>query len=186
MILSIVLSIFLVQFQRYVIRQTKSIAITADNLHYLGDLAINMAVIAAFGLYQWTGMNGFDPAFGIVIASSLMFMAFHIARDALNILMDRELPDEDRTKIRIIVEKHPGVRGLHDMRTRFDSDHVFIELHVEMDALTPLLAAHDVAEAIMQDLYKAFPGADVIIHEDPAGLEETRLDTQIEINEKYE
>src|SRR6266576_2031781 len=47
MIFSIVLTIGLVLFQRYVLRRTGSIAITADELHYRGDLVLNLSVIAA-------------------------------------------------------------------------------------------------------------------------------------------
>jgi ferrous-iron efflux pump FieF len=177
--LAIVLSIALIEFQRYVVRRTSSMAIGADRLHYIGDILINVAVIAAFALHQWTGYLLFDPLFAILVAGSLSVMAFHIARRALTVLMDTELPESERAKIRDIVEGHPSVRGLHDMRTRSDSDHVFIELHVEMDSFIPLREAHDISEALVARVLKAYPEADVLIHQDPAGLKEDRLDEQI-------
>ncbi len=179
MALAIALTIVLVIFQLYVIRRTRSMAIGADRVHYLGDLAINLAVVAAFGLYQITGLNWFDPAFAIAIAAGMTFSAFRIAAHALTVLMDRELPDEDRAKIKQIVRAQPHVRGLHDMRTRSDSDRVFIEFHLELDADMTLRTAHKVADAITDALHKDFPNADILIHQDPAGLEEERLDTQI-------
>lgn len=179
--IAIFLTIFLVWFQNYAIRRTKSMAIGADRLHYVGDLAINFAVIAAFALYNTTGITWFDPVCALAISLSLVYSAFHIALHALNVLMDRELPDADRAKIQSIVCAQPSVLGLHDLRTRSDSDRVFIEFHLELDPAMTLKSAHMVADAIMDALRKEFPQADVLVHQDPAGLKEPRLDEQIEV-----
>jgi len=179
MVLAIVLTIFLVVFQHLVVHRTHSMAIGADRLHYVGDLAINFAVIASFALHQVTGIEWFDPLFAMAIAGGLTFSAWHIAMHALHVLMDHELPEADRAKIKQIVKAQAKVRGIHDMRTRSDSDRIFVEMHVEMDGDMNLRAAHKVADAIMEAICKEFPGADVLVHQDPAGLEEDRLDTQI-------
>jgi ferrous-iron efflux pump FieF len=176
MALAIILTAVLVQFQHYVVRRTSSVAIAADRIHYVGDLGINIAVVVAFGLYQGTGLTWFDPAFALMIAAWLTFTASRIAFSALNILMDKELPDEDREKIKAIVENHPAVRGLHTMRTRTDSDRAFMELHVAMDAHMTLREAHVISEAISQEVRKAFPSADIIIHQDPEGHDTVRRD----------
>jgi ferrous-iron efflux pump FieF len=167
-------------FQRYVISRTSSMAIGADHLHYLGDLAINFAVIIAFGLHQWTGAGWFDPAFALAIAGGLIYSAIHIAEHALMVLMDHELPESDRAKIKAIVESLPDVRGIHDMRTRSDSDRVFMEFHVELDGDMTLRSVHHIDENIMAALRADFPNADILIHVDPAGVKEDRLDEQIE------
>lgn len=177
--MAIVLTIGLIEFQHFVVKRTSSMAIGADRLHYIGDLLINLAVVAAFALHQWTGILWFDPLFAILVAGSLSGMAFHIARHALDVLMDKELPESDRAKIRKVVSGHPAVRGLHDMRTRSDSDRVFVELHVEMDPDIVLSKAHKISEELMEAVQKEFPGADVLIHQDPAGYAEPRLDEAI-------
>ncbi len=176
---AIVLTIGLIEFQHMVVRRTSSLAIHADRLHYIGDLVINLAVVVAFGLHQWTGLNWFDPVFAILIAFGLTAMAWHIAAQALSILMDKELPDAQRDRIRAIIVGHPSVRGAHDMRTRSDSDRIFIDSHVEMDGNISLRDAHAVDEALIAAIVKEFPNADVMIHHDPAGLEEDRLDLRI-------
>jgi ferrous-iron efflux pump FieF len=179
MVLAIVLTVALVEFQHYVIRRTSSMAIGADRLHYLGDLLVNLAVVVAFAVHQWTGINWLDPLFAIGIAGGLVYSAFHIAQHALNVLMDKELPEKDRQRIKDIVRAQPSVRGIHDMRTRSDSDHVFMELHVEMDPGITLRQAHEISEAIDAAVRKEFPNADILIHQDPAGHRENRLDEQI-------
>ena len=179
MALSIIMTFALVSFQHHVVHETGSHAIGADRLHYVGDLAINLAVVAAFVLRRLTGMEWFDPAFAIAIAAGLLVTAFHIVRQALGALMDAELPDDQRTRIRDIVMRQPGVMGVHDMRTRSDSDRIFIELHVEMDLQTTLLVAHELAERITDAVCAEVPNADIVIHQDPAGVEEERRDVRI-------
>lgn len=176
---AIVLTLGLIEFQHLVVKRTSSMAIGADRLHYIGDLLINFAVIAAFALHQWTGILWFDPVFAIIVAASLSGMAVHIAQHALDVLMDKELPETDREKIKAVVQTHPAVRGVHDMRTRSDSDRVFVELHVEMDADLTLSKAHDISEQLVALVQKEYKDADVLIHQDPTGHEEDRLDEQI-------
>lgn len=177
--LSIVLTILLLAVQKHAIKKTGSMAIGADYLHYTGDVGVNLAVVAALALYQITGLSWFDPLFAVLISGKLVATAWKVAKEALNVLMDRELPDEARATIREIVCAHPSVRGLHDVRTRSDSDRVFIEMHVEMDGAMNLIAAHKVGEELTASLKKIHPNADILIHQDPAGIEEERQDEKL-------
>jgi ferrous-iron efflux pump FieF len=63
---------------------------------------------------------------------------------------------------------------LHDLRTRASGPMQFIQLHLEMDPAITLLRAHEIADAVEDRLQQAFPDAEVMIHEDPAGLPEPR------------
>jgi ferrous-iron efflux pump FieF len=85
--------------------------------------------------------------------------------------MDRELPDEDRQRIRAIAMAHPEVHDLHDLRTRSSGTQVFIQLDLEMDGDLNLRDAHAVALQVMIELGDAFPNAEVFVHQDPAGEE---------------
>ncbi len=180
MAVAMVLTIGLLWFQRLVIRRTNSMAIAADRLHYVGDLLINLAVIVTFVLQGMTGSFWFDPLFAIGIAGLLLVSAYHVARDALNVLMDRELPEADRKKIETLVVSQPGVYGMHDLRTRSDSDRVFIDFHLELEPTTTLRAAHVVTQDIVTKIREKFHAANVLIYPQPVGVQEERLDEQIE------
>lgn len=179
MVLAITLTAGLVLFQRHVIRRTGSIAIGADSLHYSGDLLMNLAVIGALALTEVTGWAYFDPLFALGIAAFLVRGAIAIARRSLDVLMDRELPRSDRERIRAIVLGHPAARGMHDLRSRSSGSTVFIELHLELDSHLSLAEAHDLTDEIEQRLLEAFPGAEVLIHQEPAGLADERLDHRL-------
>ncbi len=180
MIVALVLTFALLGFQRYVIRRTGSLAIHADHLHYAGDLFVNLAVIAAMGLEEWTGLTWMDPAFAMAIALGLVASAYHVAHHAMKVLMDHELPESDRAKILSIITAHKDIHGAHDLRTRSDGDRAFIEFHIELDRHTTVQQAHDIAEAVTTSLKESYANADIMIHQDPAGIKEERLDTQIE------
>ena len=174
MVFSIVLTVTLVIFQRYVVRRSGSLAIRADSLHYQTDVLINVSVILSLFLTSEMRWSAADPLFAAGIAAYIIRTAWKIGLDAFNILMDRELPDEDRNQITEIALAHEGVRGLHDLRTRSSGTHVFIQMHLEMDGEITLNEAHVIADAVELDLLRVFPNAEVIVHEDPEGVEEVR------------
>ncbi len=167
MVFSIVMTLFLVRYQRYVIKQTKSLAISADSLHYVGDILVNVAVIVALLLSTQLGLLWADPVFGLAIAAYIFWNAWMIARGALDMLMDRELEPEEREEIVRIVKGHPEVRGLHDLRTRAAGPQKFIQMHLEMDGNLSLWRAHEIADAVEEELALAFPQAEILIHQDP-------------------
>ncbi|MDP6705611.1 MAG: cation diffusion facilitator family transporter [Alphaproteobacteria bacterium] len=174
LVASIVVTIALVLFQAYVVRQTGSIAIKADSLHYRGDLLMNLAVILALVLSTRTGLSFLDPIFAIAIAAYIVYGAWQIFRNASDHLMDRELPDAERRRIRETAVSHPKVINMHDLRTRSSGVHTFIQLHLELDPDMPLIEAHEVSDEVEAKIRNAFAGAEVIIHQDPHGVEEER------------
>jgi ferrous-iron efflux pump FieF len=174
MMISIAATILLVTFQRRVIRRTGSIAIKADSLHYLGDLFVNCAVIISLLLWRQFGWTFIDPIFAVAIAAYILFTAWQVAHTALDLLMDHELPDASRRKIRDIALAHREVRDIHDLRTRSSGQATFIQFHLELDGNTLLSRAHTVSDEVEDAILVAFPGAEVIIHQDPAGLIENR------------
>jgi len=169
MIFSIIATMALMTFQRYVIKHTDSTAIKADSLHYKTDLLVNGSVIAALFLTYY-GWVHFDALFAIAIAIFILYSAWHIIRESIDLLMDHELPDEEKEKITAVVRQHSKAQGFHDLRTRRSGTTVFIQLHLELDATLSLFDAHAIANEVEQQLIELFPDAEVIIHEDPVNV----------------
>ncbi|MCB2108655.1 MAG: cation diffusion facilitator family transporter [Rhodobacteraceae bacterium] len=172
MVFSMVVTFVLVTFQRYVVRATNSTAIGADALHYTGDILMNLSVIVALVLSTNYGIPWADPVFGIGIAAYLVWNAWRIAQQAIGDLMDKELPQEDREKIDALARLHPKVKNVHELRTRKSGIYTFIQFHLVLDKSLSLLEAHRIADDVEKSVIAEFPGADVIIHEDPEGVAE--------------
>ncbi len=183
LLVAIVLTAALLGLQRFVVQRTGSIAISADSLHYRTDLLMNAAVIVAMLLVDATGWQMIDPLLGIGIVGLLLYSAVGMARRALDMLMDRELPAESRARIRKLALGHPKAQNVHDLRTRRAGSDVFIELHLELDGDLNLEQAHDITHEVEARIRAAFPEADILVHQEPAGLEDPRLDAIIAARE---
>lgn len=169
---SILLTLLLVLFQSLVIRKTGSLAITADRLHYLGDLIPNLAVIAALALTSLLNISWIDPVFGLLAALYLLKGAWQTGRTALDMLMDRELPEEIRQQVLDIALSIEGVQGLHDLRSRQSGNTSFFQLHLELSPDLPLIEAHAISDRVEQKILDQFPEAEILIHQDPHGIME--------------
>jgi|GraSoiStandDraft_17_1057272.scaffolds.fasta_scaffold08284_2 ferrous-iron efflux pump FieF len=172
MVFAIAVTLGLVAYQRHVIRHTGSIAVGADELHYRSDLILNLGVIATLMLGSTLHLPILDPLFGGAVGLWIIYGAVRIARLSLVQLMDREMPDTERARVRAIAESHPEVTAVHDIRTRIAGPTTFIQLHIEMDGGMNLLRAHEISDAVEAQIQAAFPQAEILIHEDPAGIEE--------------
>lgn len=174
MVFSIVVTLALVLFQKYVARRTSSVAIGADSLHYETDVLANAGVIVSLILVSQFGWIMADPLVAIAIVAYIFWGAWSIGIRSLHILMDRELPDADRDKIRAIAKSNPAVRGVHDLKTRSSGSHVFVQLHLELDGNLTLNEVHEISEDVMARIVAEYPNAEVIVHEDPEGVVEHR------------
>lgn len=163
----------LLMFQAYVIRRTKSPAIHADSVHYRADLMSNAATLTAL-FFAGQGITLADPVFALLIAGYLLFSTREILRQALNELLDRELPNAQRQAITTMALAHPDVRGMHDMRTRQSGRTPIIQLHLEMDADISLKEAHRIADEVELMILRKIPNADIVVHQDPAGINEVQ------------
>jgi ferrous-iron efflux pump FieF len=166
MVFSMVATLALIPYQQYVIKHTNSTAIKADRLHYKTDLLVNASVIIAL-LLTFYGWSGFDAVFALGIAIFILYSAWEIVKESIDLLMDHELPDEQREKIRNVALQHPETQGLHDLRTRRSGTMIFIQFHLELDSSLSLYAAHNIAEQVEHDLASLFTEVEIIIHEDP-------------------
>ena len=166
---SLALTLVLVTFQSLVVQKTQSQAIRADRLHYQSDVLFNIGVLLALGC-SWYGWLWADGLFAILLGLFILKGAVQIGYEAVQTLLDRQLPAEERALIEELAVSVVGVHGIHDLRTRQAGPLRFIQLHLELDDALPLVQAHELADQTEALILAKFPGADVIIHMDPRSL----------------
>lgn len=177
---SLVTSGFLVAMQSWVLRRTQSTAIAADRLHYLTDVVVNLAVLAALAVTWLTQWGRADPLFAVIIAAYMLWNAGTITRNASVQLLDRELGPEQRALIEGVVLRCAGAHAIHDLRTRNAGDRVFIEFHLEVAADLTVREGHEIVDAAECAVAGLFPGgSEVIGHLEPAGIVDERLDDRV-------
>ena len=181
---AIAATVLLLWYQRRVIARTGSVAIQTDNVHYQSDLLLNSAVIAALVLDQGAGLRGADALFGIGIAVWLMYGGWRASTFAINQLMDREWPEEERARFLAAAAEYPELAGLHDLRTRTSGTYQFAQFHVWVPADWTVREAHDRMDRVEEELQRRFPGTEILIHLDPEGHTDRETMLSSDLTEK--
>jgi ferrous-iron efflux pump FieF len=172
MLVSIAVTAALVAAQTHAVRRTGSVATRADRLHYAGDLAANLVVLVGLGAGAFLNLAWADAAAALVVALWLGWGAVKVAGDSADHLLDRELPDPERTRIRALAEEDARIGHVHDLRTRTSGPYVHIQFHADLDPTLTLEEAHHIVVAAENRIRAAYPTADIIIHPDPRGRAE--------------
>ena len=169
-VVSIALTLALVMLQKRALAVTNSTVVEADSLHYKSDLFLNGAVLLAlvFSQYGWWWADGL---FAVLIACYIGQQAFDLGYRSIQALLDRELDEDTRQRIKQIAKEDSRVQGLHDLRTRQAGKTIFIQFHLELDGNLSLNEAHSIADTTGLRVKAAFEDAEVIIHQDPVQVE---------------
>lgn len=173
-LVSIVLTLALVMYQKYVVKKSKSIAIESDQYHYLTDTFINFSVLFSIAITGWTRFVFIDALVGLLISGVVLYTSVTLLKKSFKILLDQEIQSEDRDRIREIALDHPKVLGFHDLRTRDTGRKYIIQFHLELDPNMSLLESHEITDEVTDNVLKLYPDSELIIHTDPLGIDEER------------
>ncbi|HEX8141856.1 MAG TPA: cation diffusion facilitator family transporter [Pyrinomonadaceae bacterium] len=169
MLVAIVVSAALVRRLRRVARETESLALRSDAIHYASDIFTNSGALLALLIIVLTGWQTVDPLISMMIALYILWSAVSVGRESMDVLMDRRLPADIDERIAEIVHgfRERGVLGFHDLRTRRSGSQKFIELHLEVERDKRLEEAHDITVQVLRAIEARIPRSRVQIHTDP-------------------
>lgn len=179
MVISLIITLLLIGFQRYVIKKTNSTAIIADSAHYNVDVLSNAAVIVSLAVVHYIGWQWCDIVMALFISLYLLISGIKLAGQAVAEITDHEIDAEIKEKIVHLARSSEGVKGCHDLRTRVSGAQIFIEIHLEFDGRQSLYETHRLSDIVEQKIMRICPQAQVIVHQDPYGIRERRLDHEI-------
>ncbi len=154
MLFSIVATALLVWYLLKIAKETNSIVIKADALHYKTDLLSNGVILISLILVSWTGLDIIDSIFGFLIGIYIIYSAYEIIEEGIFILLDHSLDEEIIAKIREIISSHSEVNGFHWLKTRTDGTHNFVEFHLVLEPEMKLLKAHRISDEIEEQIRK--------------------------------
>ncbi len=153
MLFSIIVTFVLVKYLLKVAKETDNLVIKADALHYQTDLWSNAAVLIALGLVYMTGIDAIDAIFGIGIGIYIIYSAYEIIQEGIEILLDRALEGETVASIGEIISKHPEITSYHWLRTRTDGTTNYVEFHMVLRPNMLLLEAHRIADEVEDKIF---------------------------------
>lgn len=172
MFCSIIINLMIVSFQRYVIKRSNSQVILADSMHYFVDFLSNIVAVIGIAMAAYFKLSIFDDATALLIACYIIYNAYKLLKNSYNNLMDRELDDDAKQTIKDIINSHKEILGFHDLKTRAGGGKTFIQFHLVLDKKMTLEKTHDIVTEIEEKIIEKFPSAELIVHQDPEGVEE--------------
>ncbi|MDT7542616.1 MAG: ferrous-iron efflux pump FieF [Acidobacteriota bacterium] len=170
MLIAVILSTLLVLRLKRAARKTDSPALAADATHYVTDIFTNAAALFALVVLYFSGWRIADPIFSIAISIYILATAFSVARESVDVLMDKKLPPEVDEQVAEIVNRYKtaGVLGVHDIRTRRSGSFKFIDIHIEIERTKTFEQSHDLTVHVIRDIETEIPRSRVQVHTDPA------------------
>ena len=166
-LITLILTGLLIRFQAFVIRQTDSLSIRADNAHYNGDLMMNMGVLISL-IFSYTFSIGWiDSLFGLLVSLYLLKSGLTILRAAIAMLMDEELPKHVQQKIKTQISAIREIKEIRDLRTRQSGTQIFIQMTLLLDGTMPLAKAHFIADKTESLIHEIYPDSEIMIHLEP-------------------
>ena len=166
-LITLLLTAILIRFQAFVIRQTNSLSIQADNAHYTGDLMMNIGVLVSLISSYMFSIGWVDSVFGLLVSFYLFKSAFFILRSSVSMLMDEEMPNHVQQKIKNQIHSVKEVKAIQDLRTRQSGSQMFIQMTLYLDGTLPLIKAHMIADKCENLIHEIYPDSEVIIHLEP-------------------
>ncbi len=169
MIISLVITILLVIYLNRVAKDTNSMVVRADALHYKADVYSNIAVLISLVLVHFTNNEIFDIIIGSGISLYIIYSAYSLIKDGVLVLLDRALEEETVERIKEILLSEREVNTYHLLKTREAGNQTFVDVHLVFDCLITLMNAHKVSDRIEDKIKKLDKNREwiITIHLDP-------------------
>ncbi len=150
-------------------RRVKSAALAANAWHHRTDAFSSIPVlIAVAGARVFPSWSFLDHLGAVVVSIFILHASIKIIWPGLSELIDVGAPKEIRKKIRNIALKNESVLQVHDIRTRYISSSIQVDLHIVVDGLITVRQGHDIADDVKARIIDRISEVlDVIVHVDP-------------------
>ncbi len=168
--ISIIIKEWLYQYTLKVGKSINNQAVIANAWHHRSDALSSIGTFLGVGGAIFLGEEWriLDPMAGMIVSFLIIHIAIKIGLPSAKELMEAALPDEIENEILLIVNKTPGVKGSHRLKTRKIGNIYAIDIHIKMDGELSLTESHDIATAVEQKLYRKFGNKTHInIHMEP-------------------
>ncbi|KWI57582.1 cation diffusion facilitator family transporter [Burkholderia ubonensis] len=154
---------------RYMLREARrvrSAMLVANAWHARSDAASSLVV--AIGIVgSLAGVRLLDPIAAAIVGFMVARMGWTFGYDALQDLSDRALDETHTAEIRALLAATPGVRDVHDLRTRKMGDSALVDAHILVDPMISVSEGHYIAETARARVLSDRRVLDALIHVDP-------------------
>ena len=167
-IISIVSKEGMYWYTRYYAKKIDSGALMADAWHHRSDAFSSIGALIGIAAAR-LGFPIMDSIASLVIFLFIVKAAFDIFRDAMDKMVDHSCDAETEKLIYDCVMKNKKVMGIDLLQTRIFGNKIYVDVEIQADASYTLQEAHDIAEAVHDDIEQNFCKVKhIMVHVNPA------------------
>lgn len=152
-------------------KRVNSPAMITNAWHHRTDALSSVGALVGIGGAMWLGGRWviLDPIVGCVISIFIIVVAVKMAMPALYELTEGALPEEEARQIKSIIASVPGVKNVHQLKTRKNGPSVILSAHVVVDPQMTVEDAHRITE-LAEEAVRAEFGREtqISIHIEPS------------------
>lgn len=146
-------------------REESSDALLAGAWNIVTDVGTTAVAFLSL-LFVRIGFPFADAIGGLCVSIFVGIAAFRVGRRSVDVLMDRA-PGSRADAIEAAASRAAGVTETRRVRVRASGDQLFADVTVAAGRTATLERAHDIAEAVENEIHEIEPGADVVVHVEP-------------------
>ena len=155
-------------YTRYYAKKIDSSALMADAWHHRSDAFSSIGALIGIGGAR-LGFPIMDSIASMVIFIFIVNAAFQIFKDAMDKMVDHSCDDETEKQIYDCVMKNENVMGIDVLQTRIFGNKIYVDVEIQVNASYTLQVAHNIAEAVHEDIEENFPKVKhIMVHVNPA------------------
>ncbi|HLB57149.1 MAG TPA: cation diffusion facilitator family transporter [Coxiellaceae bacterium] len=183
-IISIIANEWLFHYSKRNGERIKSNLLISNAWHKRSDVFVSMIVLISV-IGSMLGWSWLDAIGAIIIAILIIKMAFQMIWQSAQELIDHGVDEEILEKIKNTIRAVPGVRSIHQLRTRLHGSSIFVDLHIIVDPFISVSEGHHIGEEVHSKLLKNIKNLnDVTVHIDPEDDETARPSLHLPNREK--
>ncbi|MEC8939782.1 MAG: cation diffusion facilitator family transporter [SAR324 cluster bacterium] len=151
---------------RMVGRRTGSRVLMANAWHHRSDAISSVAALLGIAGAQ-LGIPLMDPIAGMLVAGLIIKTGIDIGYESIRELTDETVEEDVISELGKIMSGIEGVDHYHEMRARRMGPHLLVDMHIQVDSMMSISAAHQVAERVRLEILEKLPAVnEVLVHVD--------------------
>lgn len=155
-------------YTRHYAKKIDSGALMADAWHHRSDALSSVGALIGIG-GAMLGFPVMDSVASLVIFLFIAKAAFDIFRDAMDKMVDRSCDEETEKQLCDCIMKNDNVKGIDLLQTRIFGNKIYVDVEISADGSFTLNEAHDIADAVHNDIEQSFSKVKhIMVHVNPA------------------
>ena len=158
-------------YTRYYAKKIDSSALMADAWHHRSDALSSIGALIGI-LGARIGFPIMDSIASLVIFIFIAKAAFDIFKDAIDKMVDCSCDKDTENKIYDCIMENKDVLCVDLLKTRIFGNKIYVDLEIQVNGLYPLQKAHNIAEAVHDNIEKNFLNVKhIMVHVNPYKVE---------------